>query len=120
MTFARRATEAPEVWLRIVLNDPAHLASSGLASEVQTARFSFREHASKHFSLLGSVEMPGNGETKPVLLKKWRFAQDQKGEAGEVKYWWSDGSKTKERVISHAQAVDQLKIIQDNSGMKPD
>jgi hypothetical protein len=57
-------------------------------------------------------------KVKPILLVKWRFAADKKGEAGEAKYWWSDGSKTQEKVASHVDAVRLLKNIQDNGGLQ--
>ena len=58
-------------------------------------------------------------EHKAPLLKKWRFKQDEQGNEGEARYWWSDGSKSEERVISHRDAIARLTIIQDNGGEKP-
>jgi hypothetical protein len=58
-------------------------------------------------------------ETKTVLLKKWRFKEDEKGPGGEARYWWSDGSKTEERVNSHMDAVGRLAAVQDSGGRKP-
>jgi hypothetical protein len=57
-------------------------------------------------------------KAKPVLLVKWWFVRGKKGEAGEARYWWSDGSKTKDEVASHTDAVSRLKIIQDNGGIQ--
>ena len=57
-------------------------------------------------------------EKRLVLLVKWRFVPDKKGDAGEAKYWWSDGSKTKETIASHVDAVARLKLIQDSGGVK--
>jgi hypothetical protein len=56
---------------------------------------------------------------KAPLLKKWRFEEDKKGHGGEAKYWWSDGTKSEERVSSHVDAVARLKDIQDGGGLKP-
>ncbi|MCB8875939.1 hypothetical protein [Acidisoma silvae] len=55
----------------------------------------------------------------PALLKKWRFAADKKGAGGEARYWWSDGSRTEERVESHLDAVARLKDLQDKGAVKP-
>ncbi len=64
-------------------------------------------------------EKPKHSPRTPVLMK-WRFAPaDKGGETGEARYWWSDGSKTQERVASHADAVSRLKAIQDSGGVKP-
>jgi hypothetical protein len=60
---------------------------------------------------------PSNSKEPPVLTK-WRFVPNKKGSAGEVRYQWSDGSKTKETVASYVDAVSRLKAIQDIGGVK--
>ena len=62
---------------------------------------------------------PDNKASNPPMLKKWRFKPDDKGDAGEARYWWSDVSKTEERVASHRDAIARLTIIHDNGGFKP-
>jgi hypothetical protein len=52
-------------------------------------------------------------------LMKWRFVPDRKGETGQARYWWSDGSRTEEKVASRWDAVARLTIIQDNGGIRP-
>jgi hypothetical protein len=53
---------------------------------------------------------------KPPMLVKWRFVPSKKGSAGEARYWWSDGTKSEEKVASLVEAVLKLKVIQDNGG----
>jgi hypothetical protein len=70
----------------------------------------------------GALALPNKHQhpRRTPLLMKWRFAPaDKGGEAGEARYWWSDGSKTQEPVASHADAVSRLKAIQDTGGVKP-
>jgi len=52
------------------------------------------------------------------VLTKWRFVPDKKGSAGEARYQWSDGSKTKEKVTSYVDAVSRLRAIQDSGGVR--
>jgi hypothetical protein len=61
--------------------------------------------------------VPKASKTKPLpMLVKWRFVPDKKGSAGEARYWWSDGSRSEEKVASLVEAVRKLKVIQDNGG----
>jgi hypothetical protein len=58
---------------------------------------------------------------EPPMLVKWRFVSDKKdqlGSEGEARYWWSDGSKSEEKVGSLMEAVFKLKVIQDSGGEK--
>ena len=55
---------------------------------------------------------------EPPVLTKWRFVPDKKGSAGEARYQWSDGSKTKEKVTSYVDAVSRLRAIQDSGGVR--
>jgi hypothetical protein len=49
---------------------------------------------------------------------KWRLMPDKWDGAGLARYWWSDGSKTDEKVASRVDAFARLKVIQDNWGVK--
>ena len=42
---------------------------------------------------------------EPARLVKWRFKPDKNADMGEVKYWWSDGSKTQETAASYVDAI---------------
>jgi hypothetical protein len=64
--------------------------------------------------------MPERSKSKAMstVLIKWRFVPDQKGESGQARYWWSDGSRTEDKVASYIDAVARLTTIQDNGGVK--